>query len=333
MTQRTTDIEPRVVAALPVARALSRHLARESRRRCPRIAAGDAPRAASRSGRTASWCSPGRAPLPGEYGFLELPEPGPAARAAGRSGRAGPGRRRLRQETRITDPEMLAARRQRQHRPSPRQHAVRSVNLVVAEASSTAELLADIFAELGVGLTPEIAEALYIGARDGHGAVPVHEHDAEGAAARCRPRRGRRGRPEGVPGCLRDGAVRQAEAARPCARPRAGFEEGGGRLVSPAHATSPRSARSSRTRRASSTSPRRRGSRAGSADPRAARGGRPGAEGLAAVVHRRARRLCDRAEFGRRRPPAGRGVLAAISRSTRSRRFIVAGSPPATDAR
>jgi phosphoesterase RecJ-like protein len=36
------------------------------------------------------------------------------------------------------------------------------VNLVVAEASSTSEVLHDLFAELGVRLTPEISEALYI---------------------------------------------------------------------------------------------------------------------------------------------------------------------------
>jgi phosphoesterase RecJ-like protein len=35
------------------------------------------------------------------------------------------------------------------------------VNLVVATASSTGELLADVFAELGVPITPEIAEPLY----------------------------------------------------------------------------------------------------------------------------------------------------------------------------
>jgi bifunctional oligoribonuclease and PAP phosphatase NrnA len=37
-----------------------------------------------------------------------------------------------------------------------------TVNLVVAEASSTGEVLRDVFRELGVRLTPEIAEALYI---------------------------------------------------------------------------------------------------------------------------------------------------------------------------
>jgi phosphoesterase RecJ-like protein len=36
------------------------------------------------------------------------------------------------------------------------------VNLIVAEASSTGEVLRDVFAELGVELTPELAEPLYI---------------------------------------------------------------------------------------------------------------------------------------------------------------------------
>jgi bifunctional oligoribonuclease and PAP phosphatase NrnA len=36
------------------------------------------------------------------------------------------------------------------------------VNLIVGDASSTSEVLRDVFAELGVELTPEIAEALYI---------------------------------------------------------------------------------------------------------------------------------------------------------------------------
>src|SRR2546423_2290226 len=37
-----------------------------------------------------------------------------------------------------------------------------NVNLIVPNASSTGEVLRDLFAELGVGLTPDIAEALYI---------------------------------------------------------------------------------------------------------------------------------------------------------------------------
>jgi phosphoesterase RecJ-like protein len=38
-----------------------------------------------------------------------------------------------------------------------------TVNLIVADASSTAEIVRDLLCELGVGLTPEIAEALYVG--------------------------------------------------------------------------------------------------------------------------------------------------------------------------
>jgi phosphoesterase RecJ-like protein len=37
-----------------------------------------------------------------------------------------------------------------------------SVNLIVSDASSTGEVLRDVFAELGVTITPEIAEPLYI---------------------------------------------------------------------------------------------------------------------------------------------------------------------------
>src|ERR1051326_7085447 len=36
------------------------------------------------------------------------------------------------------------------------------LNLIVADASSTGEVLRDVFAELGVELTPELAEPLYI---------------------------------------------------------------------------------------------------------------------------------------------------------------------------
>jgi phosphoesterase RecJ-like protein len=36
------------------------------------------------------------------------------------------------------------------------------INLIVADASSTGEVLRDVFRELGVDLTPDIAEALYI---------------------------------------------------------------------------------------------------------------------------------------------------------------------------
>src|ERR1041385_8315749 len=104
----------------------------------------------------------GHAPLPGEYAFMpleelrrELPEDAGervllAVDCANES-RLGP------------DPEIL-------HR-SPftididHHHdntRFGNVNLIVADASSTAEVLRDVFRELGVVVTPEIAEALYI---------------------------------------------------------------------------------------------------------------------------------------------------------------------------
>jgi phosphoesterase RecJ-like protein len=55
------------------------------------------------------------------------------------------------------------------------------IDLVVDDASSTAEVLADVFVALGIELTPAIAEALYTAARHGHGPFPVLEHDAQGA--------------------------------------------------------------------------------------------------------------------------------------------------------
>ncbi|MGH3078539.1 MAG: DHH family phosphoesterase [Gaiellaceae bacterium] len=106
----------------------------------------------------------GEAPLPGEYRFLELTErgltrtlPDDAAErvlvavdcaSAGRVG-AEPGLVKRAPYTVNVD----------HHHDNPR---FGDVNLVVEEASSTGEVLAELFRELGVALTPEIAEALYI---------------------------------------------------------------------------------------------------------------------------------------------------------------------------
>lgn len=106
----------------------------------------------------------GEAPLPGEYRFLDLEELGlqrtrPAdagerilvavdCASAGRVG-AEPG---------LVDAAPLTINNDHHH-DNPR---FGDVNLIVANASSTAEVLADVFRELGVELTPEIAEALYI---------------------------------------------------------------------------------------------------------------------------------------------------------------------------
>jgi phosphoesterase RecJ-like protein len=103
----------------------------------------------------------GVSPLPAEYGFLELDERGLL--------RELPADHKERillavdcaQETRLTDQRLLEAPlviNVDHHHDNSRFGAV---NLVDAEASSTGEVLADIFRELGVELTPELAEALY----------------------------------------------------------------------------------------------------------------------------------------------------------------------------
>jgi phosphoesterase RecJ-like protein len=104
----------------------------------------------------------GPAPLPGEYRFLALPE-----RGLLRGVPADHTERVLvavdcAQESRITAPELHARAPLTvnidHHHDNTR---FGSVNLVAPEASSTGELLADLFEPLGVAITPEIAEALY----------------------------------------------------------------------------------------------------------------------------------------------------------------------------
>jgi bifunctional oligoribonuclease and PAP phosphatase NrnA len=103
----------------------------------------------------------GPAPLPGEYRFLDFVEHGLL--------RELPADHRERvlvavdcaQETRLTDQGLLESPlvlNIDHHHDNSRFGAV---NLVVADASSTGEILADVFRELGVELTPELAEALY----------------------------------------------------------------------------------------------------------------------------------------------------------------------------
>ena len=105
---------------------------------------------------------PGQAPLPGEYTFLALEgvhrEP-PADHAervlvavdCAKEERLGP------------DPSLLAEAPFTvdidHHHDNT---CFGDVNLIVSDASSTGEILADVFRELGVELTPEIAEPLYV---------------------------------------------------------------------------------------------------------------------------------------------------------------------------
>lgn len=114
-------------------------------------------------GRDSVMALPGPAPLPGEYRFLDLP-----ARGLLRDVPADALERVLvavdcAQASRLTDARLLDADvivNIDHHHDNTN---FGTVNLVVAAASSTAEVLADVFSELGVALTPAIAEALYTG--------------------------------------------------------------------------------------------------------------------------------------------------------------------------
>ena len=106
----------------------------------------------------------GPAPLPGEYRFLELEH-----RGLRRDRPEDFGERTLvavdcASPSRVgAEPDVVSAASFTvnidHHHDNPR---FGDVNLVVPDASSTGEVLADVFRELGVQPTPEIAEALYI---------------------------------------------------------------------------------------------------------------------------------------------------------------------------
>ena len=104
----------------------------------------------------------GEAPLPGEYAFLEL-----EARGLLRSAPPDAGERVLvavdcAQESRIVEQALVEAARLTvnidHHHDNTR---FGDIDLVVDDASSTAEVLADVFVALGIELNHAIAEALY----------------------------------------------------------------------------------------------------------------------------------------------------------------------------
>ena len=104
----------------------------------------------------------GEQPLPGEFGFLRLEE-----QALLRAAPDDVSDRVLvavdcAQESRIVEPTLLGSSTTTlnidHHHDNTR---FGDVDLVVEDASSTAEVLADVFDGLGVTRTPEIAEALY----------------------------------------------------------------------------------------------------------------------------------------------------------------------------
>ncbi|HEX5584867.1 bifunctional oligoribonuclease/PAP phosphatase NrnA [Gaiella sp.] len=106
----------------------------------------------------------GEAPLPPEYAFLQLP-----TRGLVRTAPADISERVLvavdcAQASRVVDPALVEAGSLAvnidHHHDNTR---FGDVNLVVDDASSTAEVLMDVFDELDVVPTPELAEALYTG--------------------------------------------------------------------------------------------------------------------------------------------------------------------------
>ena len=103
----------------------------------------------------------GDAPLPGEYGFMPMANlqrrwPDDVAERVLFAVDCA-------NESRIADPEVLGrvplSINVDHHHDNTR---FGQINLIVADASSTGEVLRDLFRELDVELTPDIAEALYI---------------------------------------------------------------------------------------------------------------------------------------------------------------------------
>src|SRR6478609_3346538 len=103
----------------------------------------------------------GDAPLPGEYGFMPMANlqrrwPDDVAERVLLAVDCA-------NESRIADPEVLGrvplSINVDHHHDNTR---FGQINLIVADASSTGEVLRDVFRELNVELTPDIAEALYI---------------------------------------------------------------------------------------------------------------------------------------------------------------------------
>jgi bifunctional oligoribonuclease and PAP phosphatase NrnA len=106
----------------------------------------------------------GPAPLPGEYRFLELSDRGLRRELPPDTGERVLVAVDCASATRVGAEPGLVERvpytiNIDHHHDNPR---FGDVNLIVPDASSTGEVLADVFRELDVELTPEIAEALYI---------------------------------------------------------------------------------------------------------------------------------------------------------------------------
>lgn len=106
----------------------------------------------------------GPAPLPAEYAFLDVEAHGLLREAPEDTAERTLVAVDCAQESRIVEPSLYGRARFTvnidHHHDNTR---FGDVNLVVDDASSTAEVLADVFAALELDLTPEVAEALYTG--------------------------------------------------------------------------------------------------------------------------------------------------------------------------
>jgi phosphoesterase RecJ-like protein len=105
----------------------------------------------------------GTAPTPGEYGFLDLSDvsrelpPDLAERVLIAVDCAN--ERRIGPPPTPVDGAKLVVNVDHHHDNS----SFGDINLIVSDASSTAEIVRDVLADLGVPLTPELAAALYVG--------------------------------------------------------------------------------------------------------------------------------------------------------------------------
>ena len=262
----------------------------------------------------------GPAPLPGEYGFLELEERGLLRSlpedAAGRVLVAVD----CAQETRLTDPAFSMRPSWSTSTTITTTPASGRSTSSSPDASSTAEVLADVFAELGVSLTPEIAEALYAGLVTDTGRFQYANTTpkalrlaAELLEAGADIQRIFQGVYESMQFAkmkllaraldratlYHDGRVVVSYLLRDGLR-RGG---GGGAVLGGDHRRPPCC----------------RGCGARGADPRAAAGGQPGAEGVDALVRRPGRRVGDRAPLRWRGTPAGGRFLERSLDRRRSR--------------
>jgi bifunctional oligoribonuclease and PAP phosphatase NrnA len=113
-------------------------------------------------GKDASMYLFGEVPIPNEYAFMNFagivrgPNPDSSGQVIVALDCAN--ERRLGPETALLEKAQLVVDIDHHHDNT----RFGKVNLIVGHASSTGEILADVFRELGVRLTPRIAEALYI---------------------------------------------------------------------------------------------------------------------------------------------------------------------------